>query len=457
MKNCFKSLSVVFLAMLFVVPVMGTTLYVSSSSGNDNNSGLSPDAPLQTIGAALQKQGDIMLKAGDVFYGPVQAYGRNISRYGIGENPQISGYKRIQKRRAWKRAGRNIWRIDLTSEDFSGYSEKGPSYVNNIGCLHEYDTDLIHGRKVRYRKDLKNNWDIWQTDKNGIDTTPEDFNYLYLYLTSNPNKLKLEVSMGESAIRMVNSTIDGISIKGFGFGIEAESKSIIRNCIIDAIGGMQGRGDESFICFGNGIQFYVANNIENCLVEKCRVSRCYDAGITIQASDQGRAAPKNITIKNNVIIACCEGWEDFLRNDDDIMFVNCRFSNNVVIDSGNSGFGYSDGRFKYCHVLGNNFNGDRGMIIENNVFIGGNYYCTMPYKGKYTSHKWKGNVCYIEPGSFILSNYVGTADVIRITEKGKDSEIARYRQLTGDKTTKFILSTGTEIKKLQEQFLTNEF
>lgn len=201
----------------------------------------------------------------------------------------------------------------------------------------------------------------------------------------------------------------------------------------------------------------VYEDLENCVVENCTISRCYDAGITIQSKNHGKSTPQNNSIRNNVIIDCCQGWEDFLRNDSNVVYENCVFENNIVVNSGNtSGFGYPESRFKFCHVLGNNFKGDKGMIIRNNTFVGGNYYCSGAYKEKYKSNVWEGNTCVIKRGDFILSNYCGTKDVIRVpVEKedfptlkaATDNAIARYRELTGDMTTKFIIKDEKDINK----------
>lgn len=143
------------------------------------------------------------------------------------------------------------------------------------------------------------------------------------------------------------------------------------------------------------------------------------------------------------------------------------FEENTVLNIGQtSGFGYPKDRFKYCHVLGNNFKGDKGMIIRNNTFVGGNYYCSGAYRDKYKSNVWEGNVCIIKRGDYILSNYMGTKDVIRIpTKKGDfktlaeatEDAIRRYRELTGDETTRFVIKSDRKIKrcvaKLKKQFL----
>ena len=96
------------------------------------------------------------------------------------------------------------------------------------------------------------------------------------------------------------------------------------------------------------------------------------------------------------------------------------------------------------------------MIIRNNTFVGGNYYCSGAYRDKYRSNVWIGNTCVIKRGNYILSNYMGTMDVIRIpTDKGKfrtlkvatDDAIRWYREQTGDYTTRFIIKSEQTIKK----------
>lgn len=438
--------------------LLGQVAYVSSSIGDDSNNGLNENTPLKTISKALSISSDVRLKANDVFYVKgLVLKDKKISRYGEGDNPVLCGYKRIVHPK-WVMVQNNIWRLNLAEDNFSGLVLKGSSLSNNIGCVHEYDKDLVHGHKVQYKSELKENWDIWQTERFDGKTPASEFDWVYLYYDSNPNNLKLEFSISDIAIRMVNSVVDGIDIIGYGFGISANTNTKVMNCTIDAIGGRIQLGYNKFTCYGNGVEFYVSKDISNCLVENCVISRCYDCGITIQASGMGQATPRNIRIKNNLIFNCCQGWEDFLRNDVNVKYENCVFENNVLLNNGNtSGFGYPKSRFKYCHVLGNNFIGDKGMIIRNNTFIGGNFYCSSEFKGTYKSNVWEGNTCYIERGDFILSNYVGSKDVVRIPkEKGKfrtineasEEAIRYYRRLTGDKTTRFVIKNNSSIEKL---------
>lgn len=445
------------LFFLLVVNTNASVVYVSTTNGDDSFDGKTQEKPLRSIKKALLCSDTILLKCGDVFYEDISLYNHFLSYYDEGVKPRISGYKRI-KSAHWEREQDNIWKIRLAGNGFSGFLQHSSSLFNNVGGLHEYDIDSIHGRKLQFKNQLKEDWDFWQTNHyKHENTSATDFDFLYLYLSQDPNLLNIEFSVGAIGVTMRHSTIDGIRIEGFGrHGILGWSGSVIRNCDIDGIGGMTQIGYEKFVSLGNGIEFYISEDISNCLVERCRISRCYDCGITIQGAKYGQATPTSIIVKNNLITNCCQGWEDFLRNDDNIVYHNCSFLDNIILNSGKtSGFNYPS-RFKYCHILGNNFKGDKGMIIRNNTFVGGNYYCSGAYNGQYKSNTWIDNICYIKRGDYILSNYLGTKDVIRIPkEKGKfkslklatDDAIARYREMTGDKTTKFIIKSDDYLKR----------
>lgn len=449
-KRSFVFLLVAYSTMLFGVgrvSAIAQTIYVSSTMGDDTNDGRSPLSPIRTISLASTKGDTLLLKSGDVFYGRQDFIRKHVSRYGEGHNPVISGYRRIEQP-SWEQVQQNVWRLYLIGNAFSGVTFQGSSMLNNIGCFHEYDKDIIHAHRVEQKSQLKKDWDFWQTD-NYKNATEIDFDYVYLYLTVNPNNLQLEYSTGSSGSMVQESTVDGINIRGFGkHGIAAKTQSIIRNCWIDAIGGMLFVGYTRFCCYGNGIEFYVNKDIDNAEVSNCLISRCYDSGLTIQASGHGRCQPRNIHIHHNLVSHCCQAWEDFLCNDEDIVYFNCSFDNNVIVYSGDSGFEYSEDRFKYCNVLGGNSKGDRGMIIRDNLFIGGNYYCSSEYKGRYTSNIWQNNTLYTSRDCYLLGNQKGTKDVLRIPKTGTASEvIAQYRHLTGDLTTHISIKSHSYIRR----------
>ena len=432
-------------------------IYVSSSLGSDMNSGLSPDEPLKTINVALKKGKTIYLRAGDVFYEHVVLHNQTLTRYGEGHNPEIHGFKRLDNPK-WEKVEGNIWCIDLTTGDFSGFATMGSSLDNNIGCLYEYETDIIHCRKVQEYTQLVQDWDLWQTDVFDKKAVPKRYDNLYLYFSGNPNDLKVDLSVGGGyGIKCNDANVEGINVIGFGMGgITLYGSSNVRGCRVDIIGGSNMTAGDYFAPFGNGIDFWVSRDAHDCIIEDCYISRCYDCGCSIQARYMGKAKPSNIIFRNNLIKNCCQAWEDFLRNDPDVMFEECYFSNNIAVNCGESPFGYSSTRKKYCNLLGANTDGDREMNIVDNVFIGGNYYCSYSYNKLYRSNVWKGNKHYTTRGHWLLCNPSGLIKPLIIPEKAEGDKslltatneiIENYRELTGDYSTVFKFKSEKRIQR----------
>lgn len=430
-------------------------VYVSSSIGSDTNSGLTADVPFKSIAMALKKGKVIYLKAGDVFYEYVSVSKKELIRYGEGKNPELNGFRYLYKGQ-WEKRGDCVWYLDLTDVKATGYPAKGSSELNNIGCFYEPDKDQIHGRRCESIKKLKADWDFYQGDTHDFhDKGNLCFDGVYLYLDGlNPNELNLAISVGSHyGLSLGDALVENVNVKGFGTGgINLIGTCSVKGCRIDMVGGSMMLNSQETVCLGNGIDFWLYRTSSDCIIEGNYISRCYDCGCSIQGARAGRATPKNIVFRDNLITDCCQGWEDFLRNDSDVKFENCRFENNIVINAGESGFGYPESRKKRCNVLGNNYEGDKGMIIRRNTFIGGNYYCSGAYQGNYKSNIWEGNIHYIPRGAYLLSNYIGSQDVIEVPESGSAKiEIAKYRELTGDKSTKFKVCSVSRINTLSKR------
>lgn len=431
-------------------------VYVSSSTGSDSNTGLTPEKPFKTIGMALKKGRVIYLKAGDVFYEYVSLKKQELRRYGEGKNPELNGFRYI-KRGQWKRKANNLWYLDLTKVKSTGYRVDGTSELNNIGCFYEPKEDKIHGMRLYSLEDLHRDWDFYQCSANDYNRNGSCcFNIIFLYYTGDPNDLDLAITVGSHCgLSLNDSSVENVNIKGFGSGgIDLIGTDTVMNCRIDIIGGSMMLNSTENVCLGNGIGFWLYRTSSDCIIENNYISRCYDCGCTIQGSGCGKATPQNIVFRNNLISHCCQGWEDFLRNDSDVKYENCRFENNIIVYAGDSGFGYPESRKKRCNVLGNNYEGNKGMIISNNIFVGGNFYCSGSYKGMYRSNNWENNIHYITRGSYILSNYIGTQDVLDIPKHGSpNSIILRYRNLTNDKSTVFKIQNEEEIDSLSMNFI----
>ena len=96
------------------------------------------------------------------------------------------------------------------------------------------------------------------------------------------------------------------------------------------------------------------------------------------------------------------------------------------------------------------------MIIKENIFYGGNFYCSTAYQGRYTSNNWEGNKHYVARGNYILGNYRGTADVLRIPLKGRSNKIIQvYRELTGDSSTQFKVKSTEAIERMSKKAIDN--
>jgi len=434
--------------------------YVSTTEGDDSNYGNNPTYPLKSIEHALWQADTILLKSGDVFYEQVVLHDKYVTKYGSGQNPVICGFKTPLSSGCWQRVEKNIWMIDLGGDSFTGFNTNGESYLNNIGCIYDKDNDLVHGNKVQYYRELTTNWDIWQTERFDRETPADAFSLLYMYLDTDPNSLNLSFSVGGIGISLYNSTLSHVNVVGFGFGISAGANVEISNCHVDIIGGMTQLGKEWFVNYGNGIEFYVSYDISNSRVHDCYVSRTYDSGITIQAGTENHI-PRNIKVYHNLIENCGQAWEDFLMTpNESVVFDQCEFCENFVINSGTSGFNYPKGRTQNCHIIGMNNKGNKGMIVRDNTFAGGNYYHSTSFGGYYKSNVWKNNTCYISPGNYLLYDHEG-AIIIQLSvndRQANNDSLAYYRLLTGDDTQFHIYKekrVAIISKRIKKRYLKN--
>ena len=72
---------------------------------------------------------------------------------------------------------------------------------------------------------------------------------------------------------------------------------------------------------------------------------------------------------------------------------------------------------------------------------------------------WRGNKCYISPGSNLISHFRGKQDVVTLKGNLRESasDIEQYRDLTNDQTTEFIVLSEKKmekkVKRLQKKYL----
>lgn len=414
--------------------------------GDDKNIGDSL-MPKRTISAALKTGKNIKLRRGDVFYENILLYGKSLSAYGVGKKPIIAGWRYL-KNAKWEKIGNNIWKTDLTALDYFGRTSSTNEFYNDIGIIRNLDNNKIYGKKCQYiyKEDcnfksntpqmntwLQNEMDFAQTSKYVKGTVKGiDYKYLFLYSSKDPNKMNLAVSTYGNGISTSNSTIEDISIEGFGcHGIAATSNVTIKNCRIRYVGGSQQVGYPLWVRYGNGIEFDVPRIIENCLVANNEICYTFDCGTTIQSSGNVGAYPKNIRIEKNKIYNCRQAFEYFLNNEDkktgeNYDCINCSFCNNICIDNGNNGFGAPE--LRDGQILSYQKQYASSIRIEDNIFIGGPslYYARQPENVKFG----KGNIFYLTEGTTLWSPYQASGrikyykkDMSAINKKLEDKKV----------------------------------
>ena len=431
---------------VMALEVEGKTIYVSSSEGTETNNGLTASAPINTIAAALAMGDTILLKAGDVFYETIECRNKYISRYGEGHNPTLSGFKRIRKPN-WEQVEPNIWRLKLNSDNFTGFTTHKP-FVNNIGCIHDYDNDQIHGRRLQLRHYLKENWDFYQTSNHKKGIQDSEFDYIYLYLEADPNLLHLEFSVGLAAAMLEDTKIDNLFFTGYGQGLVCKSNVTVSNCRIDAIGGRCYLNELDFCSQGSGVEVDANEGVTNCWVSYCYITRCYEAGVSILASYQNKIPVDGVSISNNLIAKCGRGFEIVMSNVTDVNFEDCAFVSNTVLDSGNSGFGYTDQNFSTSHVFMDYGMKKTKFIVDGNIFVKGNLYLSSMSSNNGQLSDWHNNTCYLLPTDVMIGSLFAQRGAITVSRAGKLKDAVKmFKEESGDKSTRFVLCDEAQIEK----------
>ena len=409
-----------------IIPSTRTVYYVSSSEGNDNNSGTSASNPFKTIAkvnSTIKNKSNVTVcfKRNDIWRGEqLEAVdGLTVTAYGTGAKPVIMGSPEngggTANASKWTDMGNNIWRYegsqnwsDVGNIIFNGgesYATKIIQlYVMNEGWTSYALTDYTNAPAQQYTfkdyKDLKNDLDFYH-DKNfsgGSGAT----GYLYIYSETNP-ALRFDSIEFATNLKLVyihhdnNVTIDNICFKYTGAHAVAADGSpdatlsnlTVQNCEFYWIGGsIQSRikasviGTEAVVYderYGNAIEVY--GQVNGFVAKNNYIYQVFDAGITVQKTvgdSNDNWTQKNIEFSGNVIEYCNYSIEYFLTKIPDGN--NSKMQNFVIKDNymWNAGYGFCETRM----IWGRGFaahikcqftapcNRAENFVISNNVMIG---------------------------------------------------------------------------------------
>ena len=254
--------------------ITGTKYYVSSSTGDDNNDGLSPDAPVKTINKLLEvylKKGDaILLKRGDTFRLGESFYitqNTFLGAYGEGSKPKIYGspenYALSDK---WEKHVGYIWKIPFE------YPEACGLVINHSALVGIKKSDI---------STLSRNGDYYHDFTNGI---------FYIYCSQgNPKSVykDIEIMPSFNLIDAVdgncNVVIDNICLKyssGFAIHTIGASDFTVTNCEIGFLGGKWTASSERTLRYGNAIEFWEGG--KNITVKNNWFYQIFDSALTWQ-------------------------------------------------------------------------------------------------------------------------------------------------------------------------------
>lgn len=358
--------------------------------------------------------------------------------------------------------GGGIWRLDMNADaNFSGRNPPAATrgnLFNNIGGIYDASSDTLHGRVLKKHSDLKDNWDMISSPEFRKDkVTDQTFRYLYLKLDENPAKYGDSLALityGNGISGLKNCTVRNIAIKGFGrHGLTGCSGGKIENLEIDLIGGSVLVGFPNWVRLGNGIEFWISggpnSNIHN-RVSNCTISRTFDCGSTIQGrTDNGNALALDIVFTGNKYYRCRQAFEHWLASSGNgpIEYRDCKFVRNFAWEMGENEFDSP-----YLQDL-NFLTYDRGvaaMTIRENVCYGAGAYTGVPN----WSTDFGDNTFYVLRGKPLVAVLRGSGNIVVNAES--DADIEKYRQITGDKTSKIFIVEKDD-SALRDKLLKGDF
>lgn len=338
--------------------IPGTSYYVSSS-GNDENDGLTPETPWKTLkkvsDASLCPGDGVLFCRGDLFRGQIKVKaGVTYCAYGVGEKPKLYGWdKDLADPAIWTEINpeKHIWQLtegilDPGTLVFNGGEAHSlkliPSYLNGkFVCREDESKDFDMAEEMVRDLDI-----FWHFDSilTTVPSKGEDFpipkmgeqSFGTLYLRCDRGNPGAVFSSIEALTRrcmfavgdVPNVHIDNLCMKYIGLhAVAAGGNSVsglrVTNCEIGWIGGtiqhyfgtdpnypQGGRG--TVTRFGNGVEIY--GGCEDYEVSNCYIYQVYDAAITHQVTTGGKPfTMKNVLYKDNLVEHCVYSIEYFLE------------------------------------------------------------------------------------------------------------------------------------------------
>lgn len=285
--------------------------YVSSSEGDDENLGLSPETPKRTLtGFSGVSNVTILLKCGDTFEMDQSFTAGNkcvYATYGSGPRPVLDYYKPLDVKFTEEAEYAHVWKADLSKifkvRHSSDDEEQSVRFSDcNIGQLlidgkvnwNRLLLNIIGNEAPDYAKYLEEDaCESWAVD--WMSST------LYLYSKTDPNKKNIKYADFTNAVFMSgikNTVLKGWEIKGAGTSgctIENCTEVTLASCYFHDIGGTLAGSPTSRT--GNAIQ--VVGQAKDVMVEYNFVSWIFNGCFVDQVVSTSEE-DSNLTVRNNI-------------------------------------------------------------------------------------------------------------------------------------------------------------
>ena len=391
----------------------GTVWYVSSSEGDNQNDGLSPETPVKSIPKVIRMQNDgtikpgdvILFKRGDEWHGKLSltVSGLTLSAYGEGDKPRLLASIEVDSPEQWLETdvpGVYVYRTDVSPSKDVGQIvfDEGEAYgfrlvidLKTDSILHAGDDNLVgNGMNTWIHK--PGPYEGYKTLAKYAEEIPEaDLFYCHDYLeekvylysrNGNPGDLFESIEMATHghniSVSADNITIDNLCLKytgSHGIGSGTRKNLTVRNCEIGFIGGSI-QNSSSTTRFGNAVEIY--GGADGYYVYNNYIYQCFDCGPTVQWSGKLEEGQKmieqDIAFYGNALReASLEVWlstTDPATPTTYALLKNCRMYDNYVTGSGTGWKAYNHQKREWCSFYG----GPSTNAIYKDCYMEDNYF-----------------------------------------------------------------------------------
>jgi len=310
------------------------TYYISSTEGDDNNSGRTPDQPKKTLSDFSGVSNvNVMLKCGDTFaLEDTFLVGSNVilGAYGEGARPILDFYQKLDVE--WEKldAYSNIWMADLEqlSTLYTGEENRNDC---NIGHL------VIDG-EYNWKRLVKDDWENYsypeklEERKDGAFAVDWGKAVLYLYSEKNPNRKEILYALPKHGLTISNvmkTEVYGLEITGagcHGISLSQVSDMVISGCYIHHIGGALLKNRN--VRYGNAVEVW--ENGSDVRTTYNIAEWIYDTCYTNQGNSTSMVQ-KDLQFAYNLGRFCFWGIETWGDGGSENEFDNIVYKNNILM------------------------------------------------------------------------------------------------------------------------------